>query len=108
MSEPGPVASHNLFRRNDTSDLYCAVPEVRPVPPFIKSPAWEFAGKLDYAYPPPGFREGAARTAMHHQGFYAFNAYGNGPNCPVACLVDMSARPIQTVPYGNQVERRPD
>ncbi len=73
MRELGAVPSHNLFRRKDTSDLYCAVPEARPVPPFIRTPAWEFVSKLDHASPPSGFRERAARTAMHHQGFYAFN-----------------------------------
>ncbi len=73
MREPGPVPSHNLFRRKDTSDLYCAVPEARPVPPFVRTPAWEFVGKLDHDAPPFGFRERAARVAMHHQGFYAFN-----------------------------------
>jgi hypothetical protein len=105
MREPRPVPSHNLFRRKDTSDLYCVVPEERPVPPFIRKPAWEFAGKFDYAYPPPGFREGAARTAIHHQGFYAFNSYGNGPSCAVACLVDVLVHPIQTAPHSDWAER---
>ena len=74
MREPGPVPRHNLFRRIDTSDLYCAVPEARSVPPFIRAPAWEFVGKMDHAAPTPGFRKRAARVAMHHQGFYAFNS----------------------------------
>ncbi len=104
MRGPGPVPSHNLFRRKDTSDLHCVVPEERPVPPFIRRPAWEFAGKLDFAYPPPGFREGAARTAIHHQGFYAFNSYGHAPSCAVACLLDMPAYPSQIAAHGNQVE----
>ena len=73
MREPGPVPSHNLFRRRDASDLYCAVPEARPVPAFIRTPAWEFVGKMDRESPLAGFRERAARVAMHHQGFYAFN-----------------------------------
>jgi hypothetical protein len=45
MREQGPVPCHNLFRRKDTADLYCAVPESRPIPPFIRTPAWEFAGQ---------------------------------------------------------------
>jgi hypothetical protein len=73
MREHGPVPSHNLFRRKDTSDLYCAVPESRPIPPFIRTPAWEFAGKMDHARPVPGFRERAARESMQLWGFYAFN-----------------------------------
>ncbi len=73
MRESGSVPSHNLFRRKDTSDIYSAVPEARPVPPFIRNPAWEFAGKLDHAAPPVGFRERAARTGLYYQGFYAFH-----------------------------------
>ncbi len=72
MREQGPIPSHNLFRRKDTPDLFCAVPESRPVPPFVRTPAWEFAGKVDRSRPVPGFRERAARVAMRHQGFYAF------------------------------------
>ena len=72
MREQGPVPRHNLFRRKDTPYLYCAVPESRPVPLFIRTPAWEFAGKMDHAKPIPGFRERAARISMQQQGFYAF------------------------------------
>ena len=72
MREQGEVPSHNLFRRKDTSDLYCAVPESRPIPLFIRTPAWEFAGKMDHAKPMLGFSARAARDAMRVQGFYAF------------------------------------
>jgi hypothetical protein len=78
MREQGPVPCHNLFRRKDTADLYCAVPESRPIPPFIRTPAWEFAGKMDYSRPVPGFRERAAREAMQLWGFYAFNSINSG------------------------------
>ncbi len=74
MREQGEVPSHNLFRRKDTPDLYCAVPESRPIPPFIQTPAWEFAGKLDRSKPFPGFQERAARDSVRYWGFYAFNS----------------------------------
>ncbi len=66
--------SLNLFRRNDAPDFYCAVPERAPVPHFIRTPRWEFAGKLSQANAVPvGFRERAARIALQHQGFYPFD-----------------------------------
>ncbi len=73
VGEQRPPESLNLFRRTDQPDFCCAVPERLPVPPFIRTPAWEFAGKMDRSLPVPGFRERAARAAMQHQGFYAFN-----------------------------------
>jgi hypothetical protein len=75
MREQGRVSSHNLFRRKDTPDLYCVVPESRPVPQFIKTPAWEFAGTMDHARPMPGYRLRAARVAFQYQGFYAFEGF---------------------------------
>jgi hypothetical protein len=74
MREHGPVPHHNLFRRKDSPSLFCAVPESRPVPLFIRTPAWEFAGKMDHAQPVPGFRDRAARLSMQQHGFYAFDA----------------------------------
>ncbi len=74
MRQQGRIPNHNLFRRNDTPDLYCAVPESRPIPPFIRKPAWEFAGKLDRSQPVLGFSERAARDSMQFCGFYAFNS----------------------------------
>jgi hypothetical protein len=75
MREQGPVSSHNLFRRKDTPDLYCVVPESRPVPEFIRTPAWEFAGTVDHSRPLAGYRVRAARVAFQHQGFYAFERF---------------------------------
>jgi hypothetical protein len=74
MLEQGQIPHHNLFRRKDTPDLYCAVPESRPIPPFIRNPTWEFAGKMDRSLPVPGFHERAARQSMQLWGFYAFNS----------------------------------
>jgi hypothetical protein len=68
------VPDHNLFRRKATPDLYCAVPEGRPVPPFIRAPEWEFAGTRKAGTPAPlGFRDRAAGVALRHMGFYAFH-----------------------------------
>ena len=45
--------SLNLFRRTDQPDFCCAVPERLPVPAFIRSPRWEFAGTLGTPSPAP-------------------------------------------------------
>ncbi|KLK93616.1 hypothetical protein AA309_08150 [Microvirga vignae] len=38
---------YNLFRHKDEVDLYCAVPEDRPVPEFLTADDWEYARALD-------------------------------------------------------------
>jgi hypothetical protein len=42
------------------------------VPLFIRTPAWELAGKMDHEQPVPGFSDRAARLFMQQHGFYAF------------------------------------
>ena len=72
--EQRPPESLNLFRRIDQPDFCCAVPGRLPVPPFIRKPAWTFAGTLEPLHPAPaGFRTRAARLALHVQGFYPFD-----------------------------------
>lgn len=73
MREQGPAPGHNLFRRKDRPDLHCAVPESRPVPPFLRAPAWEHVGQLDRSAAIPGFDGRAARIAMQLHDFYAFD-----------------------------------
>jgi hypothetical protein len=74
MRDRHPVPDHNLFRRTAVPDLYCAVPEGRPVPAFIRAPEWEFAGTQKAGTPVPvGFRARAACVALRHRGFYAFH-----------------------------------
>jgi hypothetical protein len=74
VGEQHPPESLNLFRRTDEPDFCCAVPERLPVPPFIRSPGWKFAGTLEQSSPvPAGFREKAARVALRIQGFYPFD-----------------------------------
>src|SRR4051812_16451731 len=46
----------NLFRHKEMSDLCCAVPEDRPVPPFIRGKRWEFVGAVGGRSAAPGFR----------------------------------------------------
>ncbi len=72
--EQRPPENLNLFRRTDQPDFCCAVPERLPVPPFIRTPAWKYAGTLEPTTPAPaGFRTRAARLALRNQGFYPFD-----------------------------------
>ena len=41
------MQTYNLFRRQHEEDLYCAVPEDVPVPPFVTDERWEWAQSLD-------------------------------------------------------------
>ncbi len=76
MRDRQPTPNHNLFRRRDTPDLYCAVPNGRPVPAFIRAPEWEFAGTHGPMSPRlVGFRERAAWVALDQQDFYAFQRF---------------------------------
>jgi hypothetical protein len=43
----GMILIYNLFRHKDKVDLYCAVPEDRPVPPFLTEDQWEYMRSLD-------------------------------------------------------------
>jgi len=68
-------ASYNLFRRREEPDLYCAVPQPRPVPAFVSGDEWEFAGAVlagDGA--PLGFDPRAALAGARLNGFYVFLA----------------------------------
>ncbi len=74
MYKQDQKTGHNLFRNKARPDLYCAVPEDKTVPPFIREPGWEFAGQvLDRSAAPLGFREAAARFASGTLGFYVFH-----------------------------------
>lgn len=65
--------TYALFRRRNLTDLFCAVPDNKPKPPFISEQAWEFIGKRRPDQPMPrGFSEDVARFACQFQGFYAF------------------------------------
>ena len=71
----GKAAMHiyNLFRSKCQDGLYCAVPEDRTVPAFVKADSWEFGGKVDHALTPPlGFNGTAAKAGVRFNGFYLF------------------------------------
>jgi hypothetical protein len=62
---------YNLFRARGR-DVVCAVPEDRPVPPFVHEPRWEFEGKVaeDQVRLPR-----ATNTAVRFNGFYIFHPF---------------------------------
>ncbi len=67
--------AYNLFRNNERNELFCAVPEDRPVPSLIGAQAWTFEcilGTHDVA--PMGFSERGARVGVRYNGFYVFQA----------------------------------
>ena len=66
----------NLFRHREMSDLYCAVPEDRPVPPFIRGKRWEFVGAVGGRSAPPGFERTEAVLSVHLNDFHLFQMIG--------------------------------
>jgi len=67
--------SYTLFRREDKPDLYCAVPEDRAVPTFLRGDHWAFAGRITRAAAFPGFQVDQARSSVRLNGFYLFMAH---------------------------------
>ncbi|GEO17616.1 hypothetical protein [Microvirga aerophila] len=65
--------AYNLFRNRLEPDLFCAVPEDRPVPTFIKAPNWTYVAKTD-AVAQGAFDLETARTAVWFNEFYLFVA----------------------------------
>lgn len=62
---------YNLFRRSAEPDVLCAVPEDKPVPPFVTAPAWEYGGHMNRDDAAPAiFRSRAVATAIRFNGFY--------------------------------------
>ena len=67
--------AYNLFRNKERAELFCAVPEDRPVPSLIVAQAWTFDRILrPHDVAPPGFHERAAKTGVRYNGFYLFQA----------------------------------
>lgn len=65
--------TYNLFINKRRPEIFCAVPEDRPVPGFLEGERWSFV------YPvrpsdagPPGFDDKAARAGARFNGFYLF------------------------------------
>ena len=66
---------YTVFRNSRRPSLYCAVPEDRPVPSFVREPTWSYECTTTPDEPlPRGFDEEAARYATNLQGFYTFRA----------------------------------
>jgi hypothetical protein len=67
--------AYNLFRNNERAELFCAVPEDRPVPSLVVAQAWTFERILrPYDVAPPGFFERGAKAGVRYNGFYLFQA----------------------------------
>lgn len=67
------MLTYNLFRHKDEADLYCAVPEDRPVPVFLTEEKWEYSRSLDVRTL-SGFDSTAASTSAKTNGFYLFHS----------------------------------
>ena len=62
---------YNLFRRSAEPDILCAVPEDKPVPPFLVAPAWQYGGHINRdPAAVPDFRTRAVSSAIRFNGFY--------------------------------------
>jgi hypothetical protein len=67
------VCNFNLFRHAERLELICAVPEIRPVPPFIAGPVWSFVGRVsDCTRISLGFKHRTAEASVRYNGFYLF------------------------------------
>jgi hypothetical protein len=65
--------TYNLFRRADDRTVFCAVPQDRPVPSFIRAPGWAYYGTSEAAgIVIPGFDAEMAVAATEIAGYYAF------------------------------------
>jgi hypothetical protein len=66
------MLAYNVFRTREI-DVYCAVPEDRPVPAFVGSHVWEFSGKLDES--PSMKLPNCFKIAVRFNGFYIFHPF---------------------------------
>jgi hypothetical protein len=67
--------AYNLFRNKERPELFCAVPEDRPIPSLIVAKAWTLESFLRiHDVAPPGFHERAAKAGVRYNGFYLFQA----------------------------------
>ena len=67
--------AYNLFRNKERAELFCAVPEDRPIPSLIGAEAWTFERILRiHDVAPPGFSERGAKAGVRYNGFYLYQA----------------------------------
>ncbi len=79
------ACAYNLFRNNERAELFCAVPEDRPVPSLIVAQAWTFERILHtHDVAPPGFHERGAKAGVRYNGFYLFQV--TAPMNPINSL----------------------
>ena len=81
MNKDRAARCYNLFRRKLEEDLYCAVPEDRPVPSFLTDVTWNYAYTLrEGVASPPGFDQAAAELGVRLIGFHLFLVLGGMPS----------------------------
>jgi hypothetical protein len=65
--------TYNLFWNKRRPDLFCAVPDDHPIPPFLQADEWAFNGSLHpFDAAPVGFSEKAADAGVRFNGYYLF------------------------------------
>jgi hypothetical protein len=72
------ACAYNLFGHKTKPDLYCAVPEDRPVPRALDGRRWRFAGRLTNAHAAPGLTDASARGSARRKGYFLFFASTKG------------------------------
>jgi len=77
----GIMMTYNMFRHKDEADLYCAVPQDRPVPAFLTEDKWSYARALDIRTL-SGFDTVAANTSAKVNDFYLFQS-NSSPRLPL-------------------------
>jgi hypothetical protein len=70
--------AYNLFRNKERAELYCAVPEDRPIPSLIGAEAWTFERILRiHDIAPPGFSERGREGWRALQRLLPFSSHGS-------------------------------
>ena len=68
--------AYNLFRNKERPELFCAVPEDRPIPSLIVAKAWTFESFLrTHDVAPPGFHDRGAKVGVRYNGFLPFSGH---------------------------------
>jgi hypothetical protein len=69
------AVTYNLFRQGSDAAILCAVPNDKPVPAFVRGPAWVFDSTVTVGHgPAQGFEANLAKAAGDLNGFYVFLA----------------------------------
>ncbi len=66
--------TYSLFRRVAEPDIYLAVPQTSPLPPFLRGESWEFGGVAEEEdLRQRGLPDGIAAWSGWRNGFYVFH-----------------------------------